>query len=218
MSDDWRVNVRLTSEDHAGELIAALHEKDVEDDVRQRLGGRLAVSVGDDRRHVFVYADSDAAATEAERIVQGIFQAHDLSGRSRVERWHHVEEEWEDAGVPLPTSGAEVEVEHARLEQEESAESAGERVAEWELRIEFASHRDARAFEDRLEREGFSHLVRRWRFVLVGMDDRDDATAWAERLKAELPAGATIEVEPGSGVVWEFVPKNPFAVFGGLAG
>jgi hypothetical protein len=26
------------------------------------------------------------------------------------------------------------------------------------------------------------------------------------------------EVEPGSGLVWETVPGNPFAVFGGLGG
>ena len=70
---------------------------------------------------------------------------------------------------------------------------------------------------DRLEAEGIP-VTRRATFLLVGAVNQDEAKALAERLRAEAPAGAEVEVEPGGGMVWEVSPKNPFAVFGGLGG
>ena len=61
-------------------------------------------------------------------------------------------------------------------------------------------------------------VTRRATFLLVGAVNQDEAKALAERLRAEAPEGAGIEVEPGGGMVWEVSPKNPFAVFGGLGG
>jgi hypothetical protein len=59
-------------------------------------------------------------------------------------------------------------------------------------------------------------VVKRSTFLLVGAANRDDAEALAERLRAEGPQDAKVEVEPGGGMVWEVMPNNPFAVFGGL--
>jgi hypothetical protein len=50
----------------------------------------------------------------------------------------------------------------------------------------------------------------------VGAANRDEAAELAERLRAEAPEGARVEVEPSGGAVWEVMPANPFAVFGGL--
>ena len=50
----------------------------------------------------------------------------------------------------------------------------------------------------------------------MGAVNEDQAHALAERLAEEAPDGARIEVEPGGQMVWEVVPANPFAVFGGL--
>ena len=86
------------------------------------------------------------------------------------------------------------------------------------MRIELASHHDARALAERLENEGFHLVVRRWSYLLVGTDNEDDARELAQKLEDELPDGATIHVEPGGGTAWKAVPSNPFAVFGGLAG
>ena len=61
-------------------------------------------------------------------------------------------------------------------------------------------------------------MTRRSTFLLVGAVNEDEATALAERLRAEAPEGAVVEVEPGGAMVWEVSPRNPFAIFGGLGG
>jgi hypothetical protein len=216
MAEDWRLTVRLAEDGHAARLLALLHTHELRSQARDRLGERIAVSGSGD--HVFLYAGTEAAAREAEQIVSGILDADRLRGELRLERWHHAEERWEDARVALPSTPAQERAEHAVLERQEAAEARATGWAEWELRIEFASHADAVAFARRLEPEGFTHLVRRSRFLLVGTVDRDEADAVARRLAAELPDGARIHEQPGSGLVWEVMPHNPFAVFGGLGG
>ena len=72
-----------------------------------------------------------------------------------------------------------------------------------------ASHADARTLADRLEQEGYA-VERRWRYLIVGTASKEEATALAARVQGE--------VEPGGELVWETVPGNPFAVFGGLGG
>ncbi len=72
-------------------------------------------------------------------------------------------------------------------------------IAPWEVRVECDSREQA-------ERD-----VRRfWRFLLLGATTREEAEELAVRLHGE--------VEPSSELVWEVMPGNPFAVFGGLAG
>ena len=70
---------------------------------------------------------------------------------------------------------------------------------------------------EQLEGEGFTQIVRRWQYLLIGTADEDDGHTLAQRLQGELPAGARIEVEPGGGLAWQLSPRNPFAVFGGFA-
>ncbi len=215
MAEDYRLSVRLQAESHAEQLLSALHAHEVEEDVRRRYGDRIAVSGSGD--HVFLYADSEDAARDAQAIVQELLGAQGLGGEFKLDRWHHAEEEWEDVSVPLPSTPEQVQIEHAKLEQQEAAESRASGVAEWELRIELASHHDARALAERLAGEGFSQVVRRWKFLIIGTADEDDAHSLAQRLKTEVPTGATIHVEPGGGIAWESMPRSPFAVFGGLA-
>jgi hypothetical protein len=215
MAEDWRVTVRLNEAAALNGALAALREHRVEQQVGGPLGGPIAVSGnGDD---LFLYADTEAGARAARDLVTTVLGQKEIGvGATTVEHWHHAEERWEDAGADAASTPEAEQTEHERLEQQEALESQTTGVAEWELRIEFASHHDARAFAERLGSEGFRHLVRRWRFLLVGVDDRDDALAWAQRLSDELPAEATIQVEPGSGLAWEFRTRNAFAVFGGL--
>ena len=214
MAEDWRVTVTLPGKSDAARLLSALHAHEVEEDVRKQLGERVAVS-GDDN-HVFLYADAEGAARRAEQIVRELLSAHGTTGELKLDRWHHEEEEWEDATVPLPSTAAQKQVEHERLEQQETAEAHATGIAEWEVRIELGSHHDAAALAEQLEQEGYEHFIRRWKYLLIGTADEDDARALAERLTAELPPGATIQAEPGSGMAWQLMPLNPFAVFGGL--
>jgi hypothetical protein len=42
--NDWRVTVTLDDQAHAGRALQSLREHEVQDDVRRRLGHRVAVS------------------------------------------------------------------------------------------------------------------------------------------------------------------------------
>jgi hypothetical protein len=134
----------------------------------------------------------------------------------RVDRWHDLEQSWEDESVPLPQTEAEREAERDRLEETEEAESRATGRALWEVRLELPSHGETQDLADRLEQEGL-HVIRRWTFLLVGAESEDDARKLADRLRAEAP-DAAIQVEPSGEMVAEVSPRNPFAIFGGLAG
>ncbi len=219
MADDWRVTVRLHGPSQAARVARGLGEKELEDDVRERLGGRVAVSGGDSDHdaHIFLYADGETAAREAERVVRELVDEHGLEADFALDRWHPLEERWEDAAVPLPQTEEERRAERERLEAEETAESQASGVAEWEVRVELPSHQAASELADSLEAEGWS-VVRRWKYLLVGCSNEDEARTLAARLEREAPPGAEIAVEPGSALAWEAMPNNPFVVFGGLGG
>ena len=92
--------------------------------------------------------------------------------------------------MPLPSTPEEKQAEHEKLKQQATAESRATGIAEWELRIELASHHDAHALAETLAAEGFTNIIRRWKFLIVGTADEDDADTLAERLKGELPPAA----------------------------
>ena len=166
---------------------------------------------------LFVYADTDDAARRAKGVIGEVLTQHGLSADWALDRWHPLEERWEDGALALPQTEAERRAEHERLEEQEADDSRRTGSAEWEVRVELPSHDDAVRLADRLASEG-APLVRRWKYLLVGANDEDDADELARRIGAEAPPGSTVHVEPGGGVVWQALPPNPFAVFGGLAG
>lgn len=209
MADDWRVSVSVESD--TAPLLRALHEREVRHDLREELGGRVAVS--SDGPTIFLYASTRRAAEAAERLLRDTLAEHGLRGEPRLERWHPIEEHWEPPDVPLPRSGAERGAEERRLEETEQRDG----VADWEVRVELEGHDDAVAFARELEAEGLA-VVRRWTYLLVGTATREQADELAERIVRDAPRGARVQVEPGLGVVWELAPANPFAIFGGLGG
>ncbi len=214
MRDEWRLTVELASEREARDLVRWLHEARLDPGERERLGDRVIVS-GEDSR-VFLYADTEERARRVAALVQARL-GHPAEGRVDLARWHPVEQEWEDAAVPLPSTPEEWQAEHERLQRREAEESRRSGHAEWEVRVELASHDETVALADRLEAEGIP-VVRRYTFLLAGAVNEDEARALADRLAEEAPEGARIEVEPGGQMVWEVAPQNPFAVFGGLGG
>jgi hypothetical protein len=171
--------------------------------------------VSRDGPRVFFYADSEDCAREAERVATERVAEEGLQARVAFERWHPVEQAWKDAGIPLPGTEEEIDAERERQQEREAAESEASGVAEWEVRVSLPSHQATDELADTLEGEGFP-IVKRATFLLVGAANRDEADALAERLRAEAPAGARVEVEPDGGLVWEVTPQNPFAIFGGL--
>jgi hypothetical protein len=214
VAEDWRVTVTLDDRDHVEPLLKQLHEHPLEEQLAPGVAGRVAVS--SDENTVFLYADTRWTAEAAERVVMDLAAGRGLHAEDRLDRWHPVEERWEDASVPLPADDEDLRRERERLDAEETAESQASGFASWEVRIEFSSHREASAFADRAESEG-QPIVRRWKYVILGANDEDDARALAERLQGELPDDATIHVEPGTGTAWEWLGDRPFAVFGGLS-
>ncbi len=210
MADDWRVTATLHEEGLVERLLDGLHRHEVRQDVVERLGNRVAVSTGP--THVFIYADSEGAAHEAERIVQELGEAHELEPEVAVHRWHPLEERWEEASVPLPQTEAERRVEHERLEQDETEESQRTGLAEWEVRVELEAHHDAVALADKLGAEGMQP-VRRWRYLVVGANNEDEAKELAERLRSEAPPNSTITVEAGPAMDREGTSGTLFAAW-----
>jgi len=215
MAEDWRLSVELPDRVDAEAVLGDLRAREAAHELRDRLGGRVAVSSND--RTVFLYASSRWAAEAAERALRETLEERRLPAAPRLDRWHPIEERWEDATSPLPETSEERLREYERLQAAEAEESRATGVARWEVRIELPGHGEAVELAERLEAEG-RPVTRRWTYVLVGAANREEATSLAAALEAEAPAGAVLHVEPGAGVVWEFLPANPFAVFGGLAG
>jgi hypothetical protein len=207
MADDWRVTATLPDEGFVERLLDRFRRHDVEDEVIARLGGRVVVSSGPGT--VFVYADSKGAAREAERLL------HELSeAKVTVDRWHPIEERWEDASVPLPQTETAREAEHERRQQQEAEQSQETGLAEWEVRVELASHRDASELADRLGAEGMQP-VRRWKYLVVGANNEDEAKELAARLRREAPSAAAVAVEPGPAMEREGTGGTRFAAWFG---
>ena len=205
MGDDFRVTATFADSGPVGWLADRLRVHRVEDDARGRLGGRVSVSGGED--HLFLYADSAAAAQEAEAVVRSILGEKGLQAQFALDRWHPVEERWEDASQPLPATDAERAVEHERLEADQEAESRASGFADWEVRVDLPTHHDAVAVARRLEAEGQSP-IRRWKYLIVGANTEDDARALAASIQADA-ADAKVSVEPALGMV-----QGAFALFG----
>ena len=124
---------------------------------------------------MFVYTADRAQAETAAAVVAEVLEHHELHGVVLIAQWHPVEEVWKDPDEPLPLTPEQQAAEHAALEEREARESA-ERGAQWEVRIDLASHAEALAVADRLEGEGLAPL-RRWKHVFLSVATEDDANA-----------------------------------------
>jgi hypothetical protein len=192
-SDDWRIHVQVQD----------VHERFVEqlgvelDDEARELadglkGQRLAVSRDGDE--IFVYASSRAEAESAQKLIESQLGSLGVEAKvSKVEHWLDSEERWDDE--PKEETWEEEELDHG--------------YAPWEVRVAAPSHHEAKALVEQLESEGY-RPIRRFHYIIVGTDSKEDA----ERLAARLHG----EVEAGGELVYEVEPANPFAVFGGLGG
>jgi len=164
-----------------------LHRLDVLDATER---GRFAVSRDGDE--VFVYASSYADAQRASELVHAsVRDTGDAPEISPVEQWLDPEDRW--SNEPAGETWEQEEVEHGH--------------APWEVRVDCGSRSAAGELAEQLEGEGYRPL-RRWSYVIVGTTTRQDADALAARLHGE--------VEGGGELVWETLPGNPFAVFGGM--
>jgi len=107
-SNDWRVTVRLTEAGAAHQAMTALSAHQVEDEVHQRLGGRVALG-SDGAQGLFLYTHTQDAAAAATASVRELLGSSGQTAEFTVERWHPVEEEWEPADVPEPADPAAIQ-------------------------------------------------------------------------------------------------------------
>lgn len=187
--DDWRVTVTLRDEADVQQAVQSVREHDVEDDVRQRLGHRVAVSA--DGPSIFLYAGTEDAAREADRVVRDVLARRQLTASFALDRWHPVEQEWEDAAALMPETAEQRQAEHERRVAAETRESLATGAAEWEVIVELPSRHEAAKLAERLEAEGRS-VVRRWRYLFVGANNEDEAGELARLIGQEAPANASV--------------------------
>ena len=197
-SDDWRVTISMSGQ---GQPSVPLSQ--TEEDIRRQVGRGVAVGAGD--AQIFMYADTEAAARDAERTARDVLAGHGIAAESAVHRWHPIEERWETPDVPMPETKAERQAERQRLVDAEAAESLATGVAQWDVRAELGSHRQAVALARTLESEGRT-VMRRWKFLTVGANDEDEARELAGHIRQEAPPDAVVRVEQ-AGVGWPFPPS-----------
>jgi len=201
-SDDWRVTISV-SYAQAGQAQQSFSLRQVEEDIRRQVGRGIVVGAGE--AQIFLYAGTEAAAGDAERIARDVLAGHGMAAESALHRWHPIEERWETPDVPMPQTKAERQAEHQRLVDAEAAESLATGVAQWEVRAELGSHRQAVALARKLESEGRA-VVRRWKFLIVGASDEDEARELAGQIRQEAPPDAAVMVEQ-AGLGWPFPPS-----------
>lgn len=193
MSDEWRVEVALGDEQHHLTLGERLRSLDLDDEARKRLGDRVIATRDGD--HLFLYAGTEEAAREAERVARELVASEGVSGEFRVTRWDEAKEEWTDeSGAPGPA---------AEVREREEAWSD----PDWEVRVELPGRSETVELASKLEGEGLE-VRRRWHHLLVGADTEGEAKELAKRLEAEAPEGADVNVEPGG------VPHPVFVFLG----
>jgi hypothetical protein len=201
-STDWRVTISLPDQAHVEQARSSFSRREVEQDVRRRLGHNIVVGSGDSE--LFLYAGTEVAASEAERAARDVLGQLGIEAEFAVHRWHPIEEEWRSPDVAMPRTEAEREAEHERLEEAETAESAAAGTSQWQARAELGSHREAVVLAHKLQGEGYA-VVRRWKFLIVGASNEDEAQALAEHIRQEAPPDAQVRAEP-AGVRLPFIP------------
>jgi hypothetical protein len=201
-SDDWRVTLSVSSAP-AGQAGQSSGLGQVEDEIRRQVGRGIAVGAGD--AQIFLYADTQTAAGDAERIARDVLAGHGMTAETAVHRWHPIEERWETPDVAMPQTQAERQAEHQRLVDDEAADAKATGLDQWDVRADLGSHRQAVALAHKLEGEGRA-VVRRWKFLIVGAADEDEARELAGHIRQEAPPEATVTVER-AGVGWAFPPS-----------
>jgi hypothetical protein len=215
MSDDWRLRIILSEQGVAHRLSELLTSEELEHDLEASFHDRVVVSVDD--AEVFCYTGSRSQAEAVEQLVRQLAGQHGWELDVKLAHWHPVAEEWEDPDAPLPAGPLPIEAEREQRVAQERIDSADQGYPEYEVRIKCHSRHDAGELADRLEGDGMPN-VHRSHYVLVGATDEDSAHALAVRIRGEVPAGTTVDVERNERSSYEHRPWSPFVLLGGLAG
>ena len=191
MADDWRVTAMLSHPSRASRVAQAVRERLAADGAHRRPGYRIVLSV--DGPRLFLYAGREDAAREADRVLREVLALRQLSAASTLDRWHPVAQEWRDASVPMPESDDELAAERLSRMDAETEQSRATGQAAWQVRVELPSHREAVELAGRLRADG-RPVIRRWKYLILGADNENDAVTLAKMIRQAAPAQASIQV------------------------
>lgn len=215
MNDEWRLQIDPQDQSHARALTERLEARELEHDLSDAFHDRVIVSRDDER--LFLYAGSRDQAESAHDLLLSLAQQHGWSLDLELKRWHPAAEEWEDPDKPLPDSEEAQNAEHEALIAAEGKQTEERGYPEFDVRIDLPSYHDALHLAEKLRGEGLLP-VHRWKYVLIGATDEDNAKELAERIKSEAPAGSEVKAEGTWKAAYNERPPNPFAFMGGLGG
>ena len=188
MADEWRVEVTLSSEEHGLRLGKRLRALDLDDEARERLGEGVIVTRDGER--IFLYAASEKAAREAERVARKLLADEELEGSVAATRWHPDEEVWKDVATAMPASDDERAAERARHQAAASGDG-------WEVRVDLHSLGDAHELEEALSGQDI-HVRRRFRHLVARVATEEEANDLAARIRELAPPDSQIHIEATS--------------------
>ncbi len=143
---------------------------------------------------VYLYADTQDAAREAERVVRAVLVQHQIAADEfMLDRWDPDDEEWQDASTLIPDGDDEQAAEYQDLVDDETEESAAERPR-WEVRAELPTHHQAVEVARRLRAEG-RPVLRRWRYLIVGAASKDEAGVLAQEIMQQARVSAAVHFD-----------------------
>jgi len=140
---------------------------------------------------VVAYADNRLGAEAAAQVAREVTGQHGLAARVSVECWRPVKGRWEDASALSQRDLAEERDDQPREDRRLSAETG---IAQWRVRAELRTHRDAVALARRLSAEGHQ-VIKGWKSVLAFANTVDDANRLAEQTRLYAPADAAVRAE-----------------------
>jgi hypothetical protein len=211
-TEDWRITVDLIDEHHRMRVAEALRTRHLAREARRKVGSRVIVT--HDGPRLFLYTDGEAAAREVATAARELLDEHGLDGTCAIERWHPIEQRWEDPDRALPATAEERAAEVQRRGEEDRERSRRQGYPEWDVRLRLPTDADAVAFAQRLESEGVA-VARGGTAIIAGAETEADAQALAARLRGEAPAGTTVAVEVNRAEAW--TETHRLAFLGGLA-
>ena len=207
MNDDWRLQIDLDDAGIAGKLADHLRAGELENELKTDFNEAMIVSHEGER--TFVYAGTREPLDWVRKVVEEFVASEGWTAELELRHWHPAAEDWEDPDTQEPATDEEKQAERARLMKTEDEEvAANHGYAEFEVRVEFPSHHEATELAQQLKDEGFEP-VRRWRYLVVGAADEDQAKELAERIRGEAPADSKVTVEGSAWAARNQRPPNP---------
>jgi hypothetical protein len=212
-SDDWRLEIVFRDDGIADALKDELDSNGLRHELSTAFHDRVIVS--HEGSTIFLYAGDREQAEKARTLVESYAEHEKEELSVEFTRWHPLALEWRPADEPLPDDVEAEAAEHQARIAAERKECEEQGYPDWEIRVSLPAFHEASEWAARFRAEGLP-TVHRWRHLLIGAADEDQAKEIAKRLKSELPAGNDVAVEGDLREIEHSMPPSPFWFLGGL--